>query len=217
VQAESQSAWLAEARHNMVEVQLRRRGIRDERVLSAMSRVPRHEFIPRDLWPQAYEDHPLPIGEGQTISQPYIVAITLDALALKPADVVLEIGTGSGYQTALLAELCQRVYSIELVESLARQAEATLIRLGYANATVVVGDGNQGLAPPAPFSAIVVAAAAAEVPPALLEQLQEGGLLVMPVGVPEVQQLQLIRKQSGKPFVTVLEGCRFVPLLVSRN
>lgn len=210
-----QSARYADGRQEMVESQLRKRGISDERVLQAMSRVSRHEFVPLEFRHQAYEDRPLPIGEGQTISQPYIVAIMLEALALTPSDTVLEVGTGCGYLTALLSELCQHVYSIELHESLARQAQKVLSQLGYANATVFMGDGSLGLPRYAPFQAIVVSAAAAEVPKPLLEQLYEGGRMVIPVGPPEAQQLQFIRKQAGNPIVTVLEGCRFVPLLTS--
>ena len=189
--------------------------IRDMRVLEAMRSVPRHSFVPEALQGRAYGDHALPISGSQTISQPYIVAIMLEALALTPLEVVLEIGTGSGYLTALLAELSQHVYSIELHESLARQAQAILQRLGYANASVLAGDGAQGLPQHAPFHAIVVSAAAPEIPQPLLQQLAEGGRMVMPVGPTEAQQLQFIRKQAGNPIVTVLEGCRFVPLLTS--
>ncbi len=206
---------LAAARRHMVESQLRSRGIRDERVLQAMSRVPRHEFVAPEFQHQAYEDHPLPIGNEQTISQPYIVAIMLEALNLAPSEIVLEVGTGSGYLTALLAELCGHVYSIELHESLASRSRMTLQRLGYGNATVSAGDGAQGLPQYAPFHAIVVSAAAADVPKPLFDQLAEGGRMVMPVGLPEAQQLQWIRKQAGNPVVTVLEGVRFVPLLAS--
>ncbi len=197
----------------MVESQLRARGIRDERVLQAMARVPRHEFVPRDFQQQAYEDRPLPIGEEQTISQPYIVALMLEALSLTPSEVVLEVGAGRGYLTALLAQLCRHVYAVELHESLAMQARAVLSRLGFIHASISVGDGAQGLPQYAPFHAIVVSAAATEVPSPLLQQLAEGGRLVMPVGPPEAQQLQFIRKQAGQPVVTVLEGCRFVPLV----
>lgn len=200
-------------RSNMVESQLRARGIRDERVLAAMSRAPRHEFVSEDFRDQVYEDHPIPIGEGQTVSQPYIVAIMLEALALDPADVVLEIGTGSGYQTALLSELTRQVYSVERHASLARAAQATLARLGHANVEVLLGDGSHGLPERAPFDAIVVSAAAPQVPPPLLEQLREGGRMVIPVGPPHAQDLQLVRKQKGQPVVTDLEGCRFVPLI----
>jgi len=208
-----QAVRYTEARHDMVDTQLRRRGIGDERVLQAMSRVPRHEFVPAEFKEQSYEDHPLPIGEGQTISQPYIVAIMLEALDLNSKDVVLEVGTGSGYLTALLAELCRHVYSVELRESLAQQARTVLQRLGYANVTVFAGDGAQGLPPYAPFHAVVASAAAAEVPQPLFAQLAEAGRMVIPVGPPETQQLQFIRKQTGNPLITVLEGCRFVPLL----
>ena len=156
-------------RRDMVEAQLRARGIRDERVLAAMSRVPRQEFVPAEYRDQAYEDHPIPIGEGQTVSQPYIVAIMLQALALEPSDTVLEIGTGSGYQTALLAELTHQVYSVERHSSLARTAEAALARLGYSNVQVLIGDGSNGLLERSPFDAIVVSAAAPQIPASLLD------------------------------------------------
>jgi protein-L-isoaspartate(D-aspartate) O-methyltransferase len=204
-------------RRNMVESQLRARGIRDERVLAAMLRVPRHEFVSADYRDQIYEDHPIPIGEGQTLSQPYIVAIMLEVLALDPADGVLEVGTGSGYQTALLSELTRQVYSVERHASLARAAEATLARLGYTNVEVLLGDGSQGLPEHAPFDAIVVSAAAPQIPPPLFEQLREGGRMVIPVGPAHAQELQLVRKQASKPVVTDLEGCRFVPLIGSEG
>lgn len=210
---ETQADRLAAARQEMVRTQLYGRGIRDVRVLDAMARVPRHEFVDARYRDQAYEDHPIPIAEGQTVSQPYIVAITLEALALEPSHVVLEIGTGSGYQTALLAELAGHVYSVERHATLARAAEGTLARLGYTNVTVVVGDGSQGLAAHAAFDAIAVSAAAPEIPASLFEQLREGGRIVIPVGPAEAQELQLVRKCEGKPLVTVLEGCRFVPLI----
>jgi protein-L-isoaspartate(D-aspartate) O-methyltransferase len=197
----------------MVRSQLQARGIQDLRVLDAMIRVPRHEFVDERYWDQAYEDHPIPIGEGQTISQPYIVAITLEALVLESSHLVLEIGTGSGYQTALLAELARHVYSMERHPSLAHRAEITLARLGYANVSVVVGDGSEGLAEHAPFDAIAVSAAAPEIPSPLFAQLREGGRMVIPVGPAEAQELQLVRKQEGKRLITVLEGCRFVPLI----
>jgi protein-L-isoaspartate(D-aspartate) O-methyltransferase len=201
------------ARRQMVELQLRSRGIRDVRVLQAMSRVPRHDFVPTEFRRQAYEDKPLSIGDGQTISQPYIVAFMLEALALSPNDVVLEIGTGSGYVTALLAGLCRHVHSVELNESLARRAEGLLRRMGYINVDVSIGDGALGLPQFTPFNAITVAAAATEVPKPLFDQLAEGGRMVIPVGDDAAQQLQFIRKQSGNPVITVLEGVRFVPLL----
>ena len=204
-------------RRNMVESQLRARGIRDERVLAAMSHVPRHEFVPVEFRDQVYEDHPIPIGEGQTVSQPYIVAIMLQALALNPSDTVLEIGTGSGYQTALLAELTRQVYSVERHASLARTAEATLRRLGYSKVQVLLGDGTNGLPDHAPFDAIVVSAAAPQIPPPLFEQLCDGGRMVIPVGPAPAQELQLVRKKAGQPVISSLEGCRFVPLIGSKG
>jgi protein-L-isoaspartate(D-aspartate) O-methyltransferase len=213
VSAETQSDIYAFARERMVATQLRGRGIRDENVLAAMSRVPRHEFVPYEFRSQAYDDHPIPIGQSQTISQPYIVAIMLEYLALQPSLQVLEIGTGSGYQTALLAEIAGKVYSIERHASLAESAKETLTRLGYFNAVVMTGDGTEGLPEASPFGAIIVAAAAPEVPPALFEQLGEGGRLVIPVGGYESQELQLIRKEHGQRWMDRLEGCRFVPLL----
>jgi protein-L-isoaspartate(D-aspartate) O-methyltransferase len=215
--AETQVDSFLAQRRSMVESQVRARGIRDERVLAAMFHVPRHEFAAPDYRDQVYEDHPIPIGEGQTLSQPYIVAIMLEALALDPSHVVLEIGTGSGYQTALLSELTRQVYSVERHASLARAAEATLARLGYNNVNVVLGDGSHGLAEPAPFDAIVVSAAAPQIPPPLFEQLCEGGRMVIPVGPAQAQELQLVRKQAGQPVVASLEGCRFVPLIGSEG
>jgi len=200
-------------RERMVRTQLAERGIRDTRVLAAMGEVPRHEFVSEFLSPEAYEDHPLPIGEGQTISQPYIVAAMLEHLALRATDRVLEVGTGSGYVTALLSRLCAEVFSVERYASLAASAEATLLRLGYENVKLAVGDGRHGWSEFAPFDAILVSAATSEVPPALFTQLREGGRLIIPVGSPFVQELQLIINQSGKPEVRILEGCRFVPLV----
>jgi protein-L-isoaspartate(D-aspartate) O-methyltransferase len=200
-------------RQAMVGAQLRARGIRDERVLDAMARVPRHQFVAERYRNQAYEDHPIPIGEGQTISQPYIVALMLDALFLDPSSSALEIGTGSGYETAVLAELAARVYSVERYPQLAREAEATLARLGYRNVTIFVGDGSQGLPALAPFDAIVVSAAAAQIPAPLFEQLREGGRMIIPVGPADAQELQLVRKMQGQPVIVRLEGCRFVPLI----
>lgn len=203
----------ATQRENMLNAQLRARGIRDPQVLTAMAHVPRHEFVAEEYRSQAYGDYPLPIGEGQTLSQPYIVALMLEALTLNGSETVLEVGTGSGYQTALLAELAQHVYSMERHGSLAHSAEATLTRLGYQNVNVFVGDGSQGLPEKAPFDAIVVSAAAPRVPQSLFEQLGEGGPMVIPVGPGDAQELQLVRKQQGRAVVTVLEGCRFVPLI----
>lgn len=196
----------------MVATQLRARGIRDERVLAAMERVPRHEFVDAPLREQAYDDTPLPIGEGQTISQPYIVALMLEALELRADDSVLEIGTGSGYQTAVLSELAARVFSVERIAALAHVADRTLRRLGY-HAGVLVGDGSLGVPERAPYNAITVAAAAPSVPGPLVQQLAEGGRMVLPVGGPVMQELYVVRKVAGRAVTSVREGCRFVPLL----
>lgn len=200
-------------RLRMVESQLRARGIADERVLSAMLRVPRHEFAPERYREQAYEDHPLPIAEGQTISQPYIVASMLEALQLSPQDKVLEVGTGSGYVTALLAELAPEVVSIERHASLAERARALLASMGYPNVRIIVGDGSRGFAELAPYDAIIVSAAASELPRELVEQLADGGRMIIPVGSDDAQQLQLIRMVSGQPEIVSRELCRFVPLV----
>jgi len=206
--------WAEEQRRAMVETQLRRRGIRDERVLEAMGEVPRHEFVPPELLRESYEDHPLPIGGGQTISQPYIVAQMVEALALCGPERVLEVGTGSGYQAAVLARLAARVYTIECEPSLARTARERLNRLGFGDTVEVIeGDGSAGYAPGAPYDGMLVAAAAPDVPMQLIEQLAEGGRLVIPVGERDSQELRLIRKLDGNPVVTKLGYCRFVPLL----
>lgn len=211
--ATSQRDHFQAERERMVRTQLAERGIREVRVLAAIGRVPRHEFVPETLRQEAYEDHPLPIGEGQTISQPYIVAAMLEHLALQTIDRVLEIGTGSGYVTALLSLLCAEVYSVERHAQLAALAESTLHRLGYRNMKMRVGDGSQGWPEYAPFDAILVSAATPEMPPALFAQLREGGRMVVPIGPASSQELQLIRKIGGEPAVRVLEGCRFVPLV----
>ncbi len=200
-------------REKMVSAQLRARGIRDERVLAAMGKVPRHLFVADEYQDTAYEDHPLPIAAGQTVSQPYIVAFMLEVLSFEGSEKVLEIGTGSGYQTALLAELARQVYSVERIESLAQTAEGTLRNLGYTNVSLAVGDGSRGWAECAPFDAIVVSAAAPHIPQALLEQLREGGRMIIPVGPPDAQELKLVRKQEGLAVIANLEGCRFVPLI----
>ena len=200
-------------RQRMVESQLRSRGITDERVLDAMSRVPRHVFAPERYRDQSYEDHPLPIDDGQTISQPYIVALMLAALTLAPTDKVLEVGTGSGYVTALLAELTAKVFSVERHPALANAARELLAGMGYSNVNVIVGDGNLGFPERAPYDAIIVSAAAPQVPQDLIEQLIEGGRMIIPVGGGDSQQLQLIRMESGQAQVTLRELCRFVPLV----
>jgi protein-L-isoaspartate(D-aspartate) O-methyltransferase len=198
---------------HMVDSQLRARGISDPRVLDAMLRVPRHEFVPEPLRAEAYEDHPLPIGDGQTISQPYVVAVMLEALQLTASDIVLEIGTGSGYVTALLAELAAQVFSIERHPALASNARAVLARLGYATVQVFTGDGTLGLPAHAPFDGILVSAAAPTVPPALFSQLRDDGRMIIPIGSPDSQQLQFIRLLNGQLVISQRELVRFVPLI----
>lgn len=200
-------------RKAMVEHQLRRRGIHDERVLRAMEEVPRHEFIPEERRYRAYQDEPVPIGEEQTISQPYIVAVMTQLLAAEGESDALEVGTGTGYQAAVLSRIARQVYTIERHASLAERAREIFRRLGYVNVEVVVGDGTRGLPERAPFDRILVAAAAPRVPEALSEQLAEGGRLIIPVGTADMQVLQLVRKSQGEIFTSNLEGCRFVPLI----
>ena len=197
----------------MVEQQLRGRDVVDERVLAAMERVPRELFVPERLQLRAYEDAALPIGEGQTISQPYMVARIAEALALTGDEHVLDVGTGSGYQAAVLAELAEEVDTIERIPALAEQARDNLKAAGYERVQVHVGDGSQGLAARAPFSAIAVAAAAPELPQTLYEQLELRGRLVVPVGRRGVQQLQVIVRSPEGPAVLRSVPCRFVPLL----
>lgn len=203
----------ATARQQMVDSQLRDRGISDPRVLDAMLSVPRHEFVPELYRDQAYEDHPLPIGDGQTISQPYIVALMLETLQLKPDENVLEVGTGSGYVTALLAELAAQVFSIERHATLAESARNRLAALGYTNVRIFDGDGALGLPGYAPFDAILVSAAAAKLPPALLSQLRDGGRMIIPIGSPDFQQLHFIRMVNGRAVDSLRESVRFVPLV----
>jgi len=206
-------ALLSSLRQRMVDSQLRARGISDQRVLDAMTRVPRHEFVPERYRDQAYEDHPLPIGEDQTISQPYIVVVMLQALKLSSTDNVLEIGTGSGYVTALLAQLTAQVTSMERHPALADAAREVLDNMGYENVRVVAGDGTRGFPEAAPYDAILVSAAAAELPSTLVSQLAEGGRMIIPIGGAEAQQLQYIEKLNGQPQITLRELCRFVPLI----
>jgi protein-L-isoaspartate(D-aspartate) O-methyltransferase len=206
------AADFAEQRQRMVERQLKFRGIKDERVLAAMAKVPREEFIPVDARADAYEDGPLPIGYGQTISQPYIVAFMTEQLRPKPSDRVLEIGSGSGYQAAILAELVSKVYSIEIVEPLAKTAEATLQRLGYKNVHVKVGDGYKGWPEEAPFDAVIVTCAPDHVPQPLTEQLKEGGRMIIPVGGFGDQELYLLEKQNGQLQRRAVLPVRFVPM-----
>jgi protein-L-isoaspartate(D-aspartate) O-methyltransferase len=206
-------ALLSSLRQRMVDSQLRARGISDQRVLDAMTRVPRHEFVPERYRDQAYEDHPLPIGKDQTISQPYIVVVMLQALKLSSTDNVLEIGTGSGYVTALLAQLTAQVTSMERHPVLADAARDVLDNMGYKNVRVVAGDGTRGFPEAAPYDAILVSAAAAELPSPLISQLAEGGRMIIPIGGAEAQQLQYIEKLNGQPQITLRELCRFVPLV----
>jgi len=198
-------------RTSMVEHQIAARGVTDERVLEAMRRVPRHALVPEDLQAWAYEDRPLPIGHQQTISQPYIVAAMTEALRLEPDDRVLEIGTGSGYQAAVLAEIVDHVHTIEIVEPLGERARRDLERLGYDNVTVRVGDGFAGWPEQAPFDAIVVTAAPEEIPPPLIEQLAEGGRLVIPVG-DTFQELRVVTKSPTGLVTEDLMPVRFVPM-----
>lgn len=200
-------------RFAMVAAQLRRRGIRDERVLRAMEKVPRHLFVSYQQQASAYDDNPLPIGEGQTVSQPFIVAYMLEALQIAPENRVLEIGSGTGYQAALLAELAREVFTIERVPTLYESARENLQRLGYSNVEVMLGDGTRGLPEKSPFDRIIVPAAAPDVPSSLFEQLVEGGRMILPVGTPEMQELLLVGKLNGLPTTQQLEGCRFVPLV----
>lgn len=204
----------AAARERMVAHQLAGRDISDQRVLAAMGQVPRHQFVPPDMRGQAYADHPLPIGQGQTISQPYIVAFMSQAAAVKPGDKVLEIGTGSGYQAAVLAAMGARVYSVEIIPELAQRAGALLDRLGYA-VHLRVGDGNLGWPQQAPFDAILVTAAARRIPPKLVEQLKPGGRMIIPVGPNSwAEELTLVIKgPQGKVSRRSLMAVRFVPLV----
>lgn len=200
-------------REAMVEHQLRRRGIHDQRVLEAMRSVPRHEFVRERDWPEAYADHPVVIPEQQTTSQPYIIAAMLQAAEIKPGDRVLEIGAGSGYQTALLAELASQVFAIERYPTLVEGARQVLDRLGYHNIAMVAGDGSLGLPEAAPFDVIIVSAAAPRIPITLIGQLAPGGRMVIPVGDASQQVLKLVRKYDDHISETGLEGCRFVPLI----
>jgi protein-L-isoaspartate(D-aspartate) O-methyltransferase len=204
---------LAQQRADMVEAQLRRRGIQDESVLHAMETVPRHEFVPWQLQREAYQDSPVPIGEGQTISQPYIVGHMLQALRLGPQDRVLEVGTGTGYEAAVMSRIVREVYTIERFTSLAQAAREIFDRLGYTNIHVVIGDGSRGYPEAAPYDAIIVAAAAPRVPDALLNQLSDGGRMVVPVGPSDLQQLLLVSKHDGNIRTKALDPCRFVPLI----
>jgi protein-L-isoaspartate(D-aspartate) O-methyltransferase len=200
------------AERQQMQQQLKARGINDGRVLAAMAKVPREEFVPPDSRGASYTDGPLPIGYGQTISQPYIVAFMTEQLRLKPSDRVLEIGTGSGYQTAILSELVTDVYSIEIVEPLAKNAEATLDRLGYKGVHVKPGDGYKGWPEAAPFDAIIVTCAPDRVPQPLTDQLKDGGRMIIPVGERFAQELYLLEKKKGRLKESAVLPVRFVPM-----
>lgn len=202
----------SDARHRMVSEQLVERGITNRRVLHVMRSVPRHEFVPTARRKQAYEDHALPIGYGQTISQPYVVAFMTQALNLHTNDVVLEVGTGSGYQAAVLAGLVKQVYTIEIVEPLARRAEADLKRLAITNVQVRAGDGYQGWPSAAPFDAIIVTCAPDHIPQPLVTQLKDGGRMIIPVGPANDQSLYLLRKEGEHVRQQAVLPVRFVPM-----
>jgi protein-L-isoaspartate(D-aspartate) O-methyltransferase len=198
----------------MVRLQVESRDVHDRRVLAAMASVPRHLFVPSGSQAAAYDDHPLSIGHGQTISQPYIVAFMTEALGLKGCERVLEVGTGSGYQTAILAELCAEVFSVERIPELAERARGVLAALGYSNVTVSTGDGSEGWPEKGPFDAIIVTAAAPDVPTALRSQLADNGVLVLPVGdLRGTQELIVLSKVGDSVTTRSSIGCRFVPLL----
>jgi len=201
-------------RHYMVDTQIVARGIKDQRVIEAMRKVPRHLFLDEALWPQAYEDHPLPIGEKQTISQPYIVALMTEALKLKGNEKVLEIGSGSGYQTAILAELAEQVYTIERIPTIAKQARKTFDQLHYNNIVLTIADGSSGWKDHSPYDGIIVTAASPSTPKPLLEQLAIGGRLVIPIGSEAGQELMVYEKTGENEFKQEDHGgCRFVKLV----
>jgi protein-L-isoaspartate(D-aspartate) O-methyltransferase len=211
-QTAAPSSDFAAERQRMVQQQLKARGINNQRVLAAMAKVPREEFVPPESRGASYADGPLPIGYGQTISQPYIVAFMTEELQLKPSDRVLEIGTGSGYQAAILAELVAEVDTIEIVEPLAKNAETTLQRLGYKNVHVKAGDGYKGWPEGAPFDAIIVTCAPDRVPQPLTDQLKDGGRMIIPVGERFAQELYLLEKKNGHLKESAVLPVRFVPM-----
>ncbi len=200
-------------REKMVKNQIEGRGIKSPRVLAAMRKVERHRFVPKELVRQAYDDGPLPIGEGQTISQPYIVAFRTDALELQPTDKVLENGTGSGYQAAILGELFAEVYTIEIFETLANRSANLLKEIGYKNIRVLAGDGYVGWPEQAPFDAIIVTCSPTEIPQPLQDQLKEGGRMIIPVGDYPGQELVVVRKEKGKIRRERVLSVLFVPMI----
>jgi protein-L-isoaspartate(D-aspartate) O-methyltransferase len=214
----SQESEYARDRDRMVLEQLVDRGIKDRRVIKAMQKVERHRFVPEEYRSVAYGDHPLPIGYEQTISQPYVVAFMTEVLQLKPTDRVLEIGTGSGYQAAILAEICDSVFTIEIVPELAHRAKNLLEQLGYKNIQVKHGDGYQGWPEKAPFDAIIVTCSPTKIPQPLKSQLKEGGRMIIPVGYPETgQELYLIRKENERLIEKAVLPVRFVPMVNSEK
>lgn len=215
--AQTQVADFPAQRERMVKEQIVLRGVLSERVLSALRKVPREEFVPAEYRAESYSDKPLPIGYDQTISQPYIVALMTEELQLRPTDRVLEIGTGSGYQAAILAELAGEVYSIEIIAPLAKNAEATLRRLGYKNVHVKTGDGYQGWLEHAPFDSVIVTCAPERVPQPLLDQLKEGGRMIIPVGGTFAQELYLFEKKQGRLQQSAVLPVRFVPMARDRD
>src|SRR2546425_1044409 len=210
--AQTQLADFPAQRERMVKEQIVMRGVVEERVLAAMRKVPREEFVPAEFRAESYTDRPLPIGYDQTISQPFIVAFMTEELRPQPTDRVLEIGTGSGYQAAILAELVAEVYSIEIIEPLAKNAEATLERLGYKNVHVKAGDGYKGWVEHAPFDAVIVTCAPDHVPKPLVDQLREGGRMIIPVGGFGDQELYLLEKKNGQLQRRSVLPVRFVPM-----
>lgn len=210
----TQAILFESERRGMIENQLRRRGIHDSRVLDAMFIVPRHEFVKPALVSKAYADRPLPIGATETISQPYIVAVMTEAVRVQPGDKALEVGAGSGYQAAILAYLGAKVYAIERNQDLAENARQRLARLGYQGIDIISGDGTEGYAPAAPFQVIVVTAGSPpKIPQPLLDQLADGGRLVIPVGGHDYQELNLILKHGDQIATRTIDPCQFVPLI----
>lgn len=213
-QAEESTDKFTKERERMVELQIEKRGIRDEKVIQAMRKVPRHKFVPEAYVNRAYGDYPLPIGEGQTISQPYIVALMTELLELKNGKSVLEIGTGSGYQAAILAEIIDNVYTIDIIKSLKENSEDRLSSMGYTNVRVKLGDGYYGWEEYAPFDCIIVTAAPDHVPQPLIRQLKDGGIMVIPVGTPGAYQvLWQIRKKGDRIERRSITEVSFVPLV----
>lgn len=209
----AQESYFADLRTRMVKTQIRSRGVTDQKVINALLKVPRHKFVLSEYLSMAYNDSPLPIEEGQTISQPYIVAFMTEALWLKPSDKVLEIGTGSGYQAAVLAEICDSIYTVEIFEKLGEKAKQVFSELGYDNIKCKIGDGYRGWQQYAPFDAIIVTCSPTHIPQPLKDQLAEGGKMIIPVGKYPLQNLVLLEKKKGKIKETKVLPVRFVPMI----